>query len=96
MHSDIDSFIIYNVESNEESTSDNTILEPKEIIVTEENQSVQIHEILDNKDDLDALVKKDFIPPDSENYEHEILWHLEFDGSIKKLGAGAGVWIYNL
>jgi ribonuclease HI len=33
--------------------------------------------------------------PDT-NYEHEILWHLEFDGSVNKLGAGAGVWVYNL
>ena len=30
------------------------------------------------------------------NYEHEILWNLEFDGSINKLGTGAGVWVYNL
>ena len=37
-----------------------------------------------------------FLAPDSENYEHEILWHLEFDGSVNKFGAGAGVWIYNL
>jgi len=25
----------------------------------------------------------------------EILWYLEFDGSVDKLGAGAGVWIHN-
>jgi len=25
----------------------------------------------------------------------EILWFLEFDGSVNKLGAGAGVWIHN-
>ena len=30
-----------------------------------------------------------------EDYEHEILWHLEFDGSVNKLGAGAGIWIHN-
>lgn len=30
------------------------------------------------------------------NYKHEILWHLEFDGSVNKFGVGAGVWIYNL
>ena len=28
------------------------------------------------------------------NYEHEILWHLEFDGLVKELGAGVGIWIY--
>jgi len=27
--------------------------------------------------------------------EQEILWFLEFDGSVNKLGAGAGVWIHN-
>lgn len=27
---------------------------------------------------------------------HEILWHLEFDGSVNKLGAGVGVWVHNL
>lgn len=83
MHSDIDSFIPYNAESNQGNTSDNIMEGPKEIMVTEENQSVQIHEISANKDDLDTSVKEDFIPPNSKNYEHEILWHLEFDGSVK-------------
>jgi len=96
MHSNIDSFILYNAKSNQENTSDIGIAEPKEITVTEENKSSQIHEISDNKDDLDTLVKNEFIPPDSENYEHEILWDLEFYGSVNKLGTGAGVWIYNL
>jgi len=96
MHSDIDSFILYNVESNQENTSENIMAEPKEITIAEDNQSIQIQEISDNKNDLDTLVKEDFLSPDSKNYEHEILWHLELDGSVNKLGAGAGVWIYNL
>ena len=29
------------------------------------------------------------------NIDQEILWCLEFDGSVNKLGAGAGVWIHN-
>jgi len=33
MHSDIDSFILYNVESNQENTSDNIMTEPKKITV---------------------------------------------------------------
>lgn len=33
---------------------------------------------------------------DDTNYEHEILWHIEFNGSVNKFGARAGVWIYNL
>lgn len=95
VHSDIDSFIFYNAETNQEDTSNNITAKPKEIAILKENQNVQIHEISDKKDDLDTLIKKDSTTLD-ENYEHEILWHLEFDGSVKKLGAGAGVWIYNL
>lgn len=34
-----------------------------------------------------------FVAPDSENYDHEILWNLEFDGSVNRLGAREGVWI---
>ena len=30
------------------------------------------------------------------NGDKEILWHLEFDGSVKKLGARAGIWIHNM
>ena len=69
------------------------ISEPKEIVVTVQNEIVQTQEISDKKDDQDTLIKEDFVPPDSKNYEHEILWHLEFDGLVNKLGVGAGVWI---
>ena len=31
-----------------------------------------------------------------DNIFHEPLWHLDFDGLVKKLGAGAGVWITNI
>jgi len=37
IHSDIDSFILYNVESNQENTLNNIIAEPEEITLTEEN-----------------------------------------------------------
>ena len=30
------------------------------------------------------------------NPKQEITWYLEFDGSVNKLGAGAGIWIHNL
>jgi len=48
------------------------------------------------KDDQGTLINENFVPLDSKNYEHEILWHLEFHGLVKRLGAGVGVWIYNL
>ena len=34
--------------------------------------------------------------PENDNIFHESMWHLDFDGSVNKLGAGAGVWIHNL
>ena len=33
---------------------------------------------------------------DSENIFHESLWHLDFDGSVNRLGVGARVWIHNM
>ena len=41
------------------------------------------------------MVKHVPTTPDT-NYEHEILWHLEFDGFVNKLGVGVGVRVYNL
>ena len=34
--------------------------------------------------------------PNNDNIFHQSLWHLYFDGLVKKLGAGAGVWITNM
>ena len=34
--------------------------------------------------------------PNNANIFHQPLWHLDFDGSVKKLGAEAGVWITNM
>ena len=68
--------------------------------------TVKIEEISENKETPDdqeipketkqlAPVKKHFKTID-EDYEHEILWHLEFDGSVNRLGAGAGIWLHNV
>jgi len=43
----------------------------------------------------DLTIKQIPNTPDT-NYENEILSHLDFDGSVNKLGVGAGVWVYNL
>ena len=43
-----------------------------------------------------TVVEEKYKTPDSGNITHESLWHLDFDGSINRLGAGVGVWIYNL
>ena len=34
--------------------------------------------------------------PNNDNIFHESRWHLDFDGSVNKLGVGAGVWITNM
>jgi len=105
MHSDMDSFILYNAEINPPTDVKVLALEQEEII--NQKFSVQIQEISDNNDILDTREKVDeteetylSIKKITEtldtNYEHEILWYLEFDGSDNKLGAGAGIWEHNL
>lgn len=39
---------------------------------------------------------KQIIQTPNTDYEHETLWYLEFDGSVNKLGVGAGIWVHNL
>ena len=63
MHSDMDSFILYNAES-------------------------------DKKEITAKYIK--YKIADRENIFHESVWHLEFDGSVNKLGVGAGVWFHNM
>ena len=52
------------------------------------NSETNIENKIELKDKNKAL--------DNENIFHESLWHLDFDGSVNKLGAGAGVWIHNM
>ena len=56
MHSDMDSFILYNSEHDKNEVT---------------------------------IVEEKYKDPDSENIFHESLWHLDFDGSMNRLGAGA-------
>lgn len=99
VHFDMDSFILYNAKTNPSNTLEFLAVEPKENQT--EKSSVLIQGISDNKAKPDEnekpnpIVKQIPTTPDT-NYEHEILWHLEFDGSVNKLGAEAGVWVYNL
>lgn len=66
--------------------------------------SVRIQEISENHETSDKpeeTEKPDLpikqIPKTLDtNCEHEILWYLEFDGSVNNLGVGAGVWVHNL
>lgn len=53
------------------------------------------HQINQKKTEKPDLPIKQIPETPDNNYEHEILWYLEFDGSVNKLGAGAGVWVHN-
>jgi len=138
VHSDIDSFILYNdntnsnpkenihmVETNQiaeqegpettaqtesgnaqnqdHSTNDmeaSTIQQNKEKRASLENKAISL-----SKED-DSQIKPMNQPTlqitnsshtnlTKESLEKEIQWFLEFDGSVNKLGAGAGVWVHN-
>ena len=55
--------------------------------------------ILSNYDsgiDKNTALKQKHKEVDSDNIFHESMWHFEFDGSVNRLGAGAGVWIHNM
>jgi len=104
VHSDIDSFILFNDDTGHIDDDKSFTLEQNihtaELINTQGPEIKQsIDETIpedkpDKKQDLQLL-----IPNPSEVAEpalnQEILWFLEFDGLVNKLGAGAGVWIHN-
>ena len=85
VHSDMDSFILYNAEIDPPTELEVLAAEPKEI--TNEKSSVQIQEISENNETSntqekpeeskkpDLTIKKVLETPDT-NYEHEIIWHL--------------------
>ena len=91
IHPDIDSFIPYNVDQTQETLLDSIDTEPKEIEVSTHNEINQTTELFNEQEGKNAVNDEKFVPPDSENYDHEILWNLEFDGSVNRLGAGVGV-----
>ena len=43
-----------------------------------------------------TVVEQKYKTTDNENIFHESLWHLDFDGSVNRLGVGVGVWIHNM
>jgi len=90
VHLDIDSFILYNIDETQETLLDSVDVEPKEIVVSNQEESVQTLELSTKQDTQD---EEKLVETDDANYEHEILWHLEFDGSVNKFGARAGVCI---
>lgn len=104
VHSDIDSYILF--KDNTRSTSDHqtrTLKQDKDI-----NEQTTALEIMVEKSinkivqgekpsvsqDLKLLMRSPIVV-DNSSLDQEILWFHEFDGSVNKLGAGAGVWIHN-
>ena len=104
VHSDMDSFILFNddtstivgskpftleqdMPTNEQSVAQRIeIMQPNDKTVLEDKS----HEKLDlqlSSPNLDESPKT--------IQGQEIHWYLEFDGSVNRLGAGAGVWIHN-
>ena len=97
VHSDMDSFIIYNVEIDPPHTI--KVIADEIEKISNERSSVWIQQISENHDTSDKSeeTKKPDLPikqipetPDT-NYEHEMHWYLEFDGFVNKLGARARV-----
>eukprot|EP00253_Pinus_taeda_P028367 PITA_28367 len=104
VHSNIDSYILFN--DNTGPTNDEEIQSIKQDQhINEETPNLETF-VDDSKDknvqkdkpnasqDLKLLMPSTTII-DNASFSQEILWFLEFDGSVNKFGVGAGVWIHN-
>lgn len=92
VHSDMDSFIIYNAETNPDDIPNGIAAEPKEIKkyediaiepkdIVKERSTIQIQEISDDKEKSDNkensnTLAKKDYTTPDTNYEHEIFWNL--------------------
>ena len=105
MHSDMDSFILYDAEIC--SPIDDKVLALEQEKIINVKSSFQIQEISVNNGILDTqgkphetenpnLSSKQISNTPDTNFNQEILWYLEFDGSVNKLGAGPRIWIHNM
>ena len=105
MHFDMDSFILYNV--GKCPKIDIELLEASQTQSIQEQSSAQNQKILDvidttNENDISDDLQEPNLPTEQASktletsHNQEILWYLEFDGSVNKLGVEAGVWINNM
>lgn len=93
MHSDMDSFILYNAEiyppidvkvlALEQGKSINGKSRAQTQEISEIIDTTNTQEELDETKNPDSPSKQISKTPDT-NYEHEILWYLEFDGLVNK------------
>ena len=100
----IDSYIIFNDNSFLTNDDDTKTLKQdqdfNEQAAAPEIKLIQSSDKTVLKDKLNEELELQLTIPDRKEViksplEQDILWFLEFDGSVNKLGAGAGVWIHN-
>jgi len=104
IHSDMDSFILFNADSCA-PTDDKPLALEQEICINEESMAqnlgaTAITDATSLQDKLHETESSNLPTPKmtktpNTDQKQEILWYLEFDGSVNKLGAGVGVWIHN-
>jgi len=104
IHSDMDSFILFNDDMNYPTNCDTLALE-QQIHINEESvahpdetvTTVNTTSTLEepHQTEVSNLPNPKTTETLSHTHQQEITWYLEFDGSVNKLGAGVGVWIHN-
>ena len=97
--------ILYNVEIFP-PINENILASSQGQSINEESdaQTLEIYEIVDITDtqgkphetENPNLPTEQILKTPDASCNQEILWYLEFDGSVNKLGSGAGIWIHNL
>jgi len=104
IHSDMDSFILFNDDTNPPTEDEPLALEQPthineelvahtdETVTTVNATSIQEEPPRPEISNLPTARTTETL---STSHQQEITWYLEFDGSVNKLGAGAGVWIHN-
>lgn len=105
IHSDMDSFILFNAD-NSPPTDDKPLSLQLEICINEESvaqdlETAEMNDITRTQDKLHeteniGLPTLKMTKNPNTDQEQEILWYLEFDGLVNKLGVEAGVWIHNM
>ena len=104
IHYDMDSFIIFNDDTNP-PTNEKPLAVELETCINKESVA-HSHEMVTTikatrkqeeppKTKMISLPNPQITQTLNTNLKQEITWYLEFDGSVNKLGAGVGVWIYN-
>ena len=104
VHSDINSYILFNDKTGPTNDEENqTLRQDQHIneetvvqeIMTEKSINKTVQEGKPNVSQDPKLLMLTPITVENPSLNQEFLWFLEFDGSVNKLGAGAGVWIHN-